>query len=89
VEGVYIANGTLTVASKGVKQGDLKFVGAGTFVGWTGVSLNRDFRLGDDTTEGLKNFDQPGELFLARPDFVLNLPKKMARPVTDWQEVAP
>ena len=89
VEGVYIANGMFTVASTGLKQGDLKFVGAGTFVGWTGVSLNRDFRLGDDTTEGLKNFDQPGELFLARPDFVLNLPKKMARPVTDWQEVAP
>ncbi|KKT98244.1 MAG: hypothetical protein UX35_C0003G0051 [Microgenomates group bacterium GW2011_GWA1_46_15] len=89
VEGVYIANGTFTVASKGVKQGDLKFVGAGTFVGWTGVSLNRDFRLGDDTTEGLKNFDEPGELFLARPDFVVNLPRKMARPVIDWQEVAP
>lgn len=37
VEGVYVADGTLTVASTG--GADERFVGEGTFVGWTDVVL--------------------------------------------------
>jgi len=78
VEGVYIASGTFTVASNGV--GDLKFVGGGTFVGWGGVALNRDY------VPKVGNNANPTDLFQLRPDFTLNAPVRMSRALQLWQE---
>jgi len=88
VEGIYLANGTLTVASNGnASLPDKKFIGAGTFVGWGGVNLARTFDYG---VIGMAwhNFN-PTETFIYRPDFLLNTPSVMKEPIHEWREVAP
>jgi len=92
VEGLYIADGIFTIdslASGTTKVHDKKFVGAGTFVGWSGVSLERDYRDTATPDLGLKNNTVPTELFVARPDFQLAAPAKLLRPLYNWEEVAP
>jgi hypothetical protein len=85
IEGVYIADGTITVASRGAGNGgDDRFIGAGNFIGWGGINLNRDFS--DGGTRIAENNDKPVESFVFRPDFVRNLPEQMARPRYIWQE---
>lgn len=78
VEGVYIAD--RIQIDGGLAGGDKKFVGAGTFVGWSGITLNRSF---DDTTT---NDTASSEFFIFRPDFVQNVPERMTRPLYTWQE---
>lgn len=88
VTGVFIADGAINVASRaGAGVGDLKFVGAGSFVGWGGVNLNRTFS--DGGAGGASNNSYPSELFIYRPDFLLNAPDEMRLPRYKWQEVAP
>lgn len=77
VEGVYIADGKIRLS-----EGPLKFVGAGTFVGWGGFELGRDFQSTD-------NWHNPTELFIYRPDFLQNAPDEMKVPRYDWNEVNP
>lgn len=89
VEGVYIADGLFTVESNGSGTSDLKFVGAGTFVGWGGINLARDFRDDADPQLGLNNNATATELFIARPDFAIYAPQEIKRPSYIWQEVAP
>lgn len=85
VEGVYLADGEIIVESRGADAGgDDRFVGAGTFVGWGGVELDRDFDDGAD--RGTENNDKPIELFIYRPDLVLNTPAIMKYPHRIWQE---
>lgn len=78
VEGVYIAD--RIIIQGGASGGDLKFVGAGTFVGWTSVTLGRTY---DDP---FTNDTYPSEVFIFRPDFVQNVPARMTRPIYSWQE---
>ncbi len=78
VEGVYIAD--RIIIQGGLSGGDKKFVGAGTFVGWSGVTLGRSF------ADPLANDTNPSELFIFRPDFVQNVPERMTRPLYTWQE---
>lgn len=85
VEGVYVANGMITIASQG--GGDCKFVGAGIFAGWSGIDLNRDFR--DGGAQQTWNARTPSEFFIYRPDLVANTPERMKRSLLEWQEVAP
>lgn len=88
VEGVYIADGTLNFPSRGIAGGgDLKFVGEGTFVGWSGVTMDRDFN--DGGGGAISNNTYPTEFFIYRPDFLLNAPPEMAQPRFVWREVAP
>ncbi len=85
IEGVFIADGVLTVQSRGeAAGGDDRFVGTGTFVGWSGVQLQRDFS--DGATRKAENNTRPVELFVYRPDFVLNAPERMKTPRYIWQE---
>jgi len=85
VDGVYIADGTFTVASMGTAGGgDKRFIGEGTFVGWGGVDLNRDYS--DGGARKAQNNNKPTETFVFRPDFVKNLPERMAKPIYVWQE---
>jgi len=59
---------------------DKKFVSEGTFVGWSGVSLRRDF---DDKCSFTKawNAREATEVFNYRPDFLVNSPDWMWRSI--------
>jgi len=78
VEGVYMAD-ALNIASTGNEATEQQFVGEGTFVGWSSVSLNRD--------RGTTNNTAPSELFIFRPDFVIEAFDGVRLPITRWQEV--
>jgi hypothetical protein len=78
IEGVYIADGTITFASNGAM--DNRFIGEGTFAAWTDVSMLRSY------DEGANNDLYPTETFVYRPDFVKNTPEKMKRAQMLWQE---
>lgn len=88
VEGVFVANGQIHLPSRGASNGgDGRFVGEGSFVGWSGVVLERDY----DNNGGRKveNNVKPTELFRYRPDFLLNAPDEITVPRYVWREVAP
>lgn len=72
--GVYIASGKIITSDV---QG-VPFTGEGTFIGWNGISLNRDL--------GLDNNTQAAETFIYRPDIVYNLPTQTKRPFYTWRE---
>ena len=78
IEGVYVADGTINILSNDAM--DKRFVGEGTFVGWTNVSMQRSFDDGPD------NELYPTEMFVYRPDLVKYTPEKMKRPQILWQE---
>lgn len=78
VAGVFIADGQINI--QGQAGNDLKFVGEGTFVGWSGFSFGRDY------VPASANNTNPTELFKFRPDFMLNVPERMTRPIYLWQE---
>ncbi len=78
LEGVYVADGTLTTQSAG-SSADQSFTGEGTFVGWTQVALERG--LGDTANE-----TTPAESFIFRPDLVRSIPQQMKRSQIIWQE---
>ena len=78
-EGVFIANNQIIIQG-GIPAGDLKFVGAGTFVGWGGFQFPRKY------LNTNMNNTNPTELFQFRPDFMLNLPDRMKHPIYIWQE---
>ena len=86
LEGIFIADGHLSVGSVNeAGGGDERFVAAGTYVGWSGVVLDRDFSDGGMRKE--ENNDKPTEVFIFRPDLVVNAPETMAKPRLIWQEV--
>jgi len=64
--------------------GDKRFIGAGTFVGWSGVTLSRDFD--DGGARKAENNTKPVDTFVFRPDLLMNVPDKMARSSYIWQE---
>lgn len=94
IEGVYFANGQITVASDGsATTSDRKLIAAGTFVGLdtanvgNGINLLRNF---DDGGLGkTKNSVAPTEVFMFRPDFVDNYPVELKTASYNWKELAP
>jgi hypothetical protein len=89
VEGIFIADGNLKIEGNGA-GGDKKFIGAGTFVGWSNVLLQRRFdnpNDANDTTNQLKNTNMPVESFFYRPDFTVNAPTFMRSASYTWKEV--
>lgn len=90
VEGVFVADGTLTIQSKtaiGEVPPDKKFIGAGTFVGWSDINLNRTFN--DNSFGPILNNNQAIENFIYRPDLLSNWPTKLKASVSNWREVDP
>ncbi len=81
LQGVFIGN-FLTIASAAPST-ELKFVGAGTFVGQFGVTLLRDF---SGNANGA-NRTSPTELFIFRPDFVTNWPELLKTATINWKEL--
>ncbi|MFH2118473.1 MAG: hypothetical protein ABII10_01930 [Candidatus Paceibacterota bacterium] len=85
IEGVFIADGTFWTQSY-LTSPDRKFIGAGTFVGWTGVNLQRSFAQPEDNS--LNNI-APTETFVFRPDFAVNTPALMKSAHFNIREVQP
>ena len=83
-----MADGILQIQGQSVTTiPDFKFIGAGTFIGWENVELNRDF---DDGNRGKSlNGTQAVENFLFRPDFVQNFPEELKVVSKNWHEQAP
>jgi hypothetical protein len=87
LEGVYIADGSITIRRLGAANGgDKRFVGAGSFIGWGGVKLQRNFASDSDATRVENNNTIPAESFVFRPDYVKNIPEKMTSTQYVWQE---
>jgi len=85
IEGVYIADQTFQILSdSNAATSDRRFVGAGSFIGWTGVSLQRDFD--DGGTGSSASTTAPSELFIYRPDLLYTAPSFMLSPHSIWQE---
>lgn len=85
LEGVFMADGTLNIQTRGpAAGGDDRFIGEGVFVGWSGVNLLRDYS--DSGSRSQENNDKPVETFIYRPDFLVNMPEIMLVPVRLWQE---
>lgn len=83
----FTSDGTFTVSgSSGGGVSDRKFIGAGTFVGWGGVALNRDY--GGGSNPELNN-TSPTEVFIFRPDFIVNAPREVKSAQMTWREVEP
>lgn len=91
LQGVYIANGTLTVQTQGATPAndEKKFIGEGTFAACGDIALLRDFRNSVNSIYGVNNNRYPASLFVFRPDVMTSAPEKMKRPLMNWREVAP
>lgn len=81
LEGVYVADSTIDIESTGDTSTDQQFIGEGTFIGWGGVSLNRD--------RGITNNTEPPHRFIFRQDFVVNAPDGMRSSRVTWREIRP
>lgn len=77
IEGIYISDGEIDTG-----RATTKLILEGTFVGWTGVTLGRDFQT-------VRNNTEPAEVFVYRPDIIAAAPSYMKRPAYVWEEVAP
>jgi hypothetical protein len=78
LEGIFIADGEIIIES--VSSGaDRRFNGEGTFIGWSGIDLQRS--LSDTNNQTI-----PAERFTYRPDMVENTPQEMKRSQIIWQE---
>lgn len=80
LEGIYVGD-NIIIEGYPTTAPDIRFVGAGSFYGWSGVQLNRRF---NDITH---NADTPTEAFIYRPDFVINLPDALRDSSIVWREV--
>lgn len=85
LEGVFLADGDLIIEGEANTQ-DRKFIGAGSFIGWGGVQLQRSF---DDGSLPELNNTSPTETFIYRPDLLVNVPQMLKSAHVSWQEVAP
>lgn len=85
-EGVFVADGLLTVESADT-GGDKRFIGEGTFVGWSGVKLERDYD--DGAGRRALNNVSAVEYFRYRPDFITAAPEEFMRSRYSWQQVNP
>jgi hypothetical protein len=78
LSGVFIAQ---TIEVNGGAGEDKRFVGEGSYYGWASITLGREF---DDITI---NEDTPSELFIFRPDFIINYPESLRDSNITWREV--
>ncbi len=90
LEGVFIADGTLTLQSNAAVSAalpDRKFIGHGTFVGWGGVALNRSFDNGGNGA--ILSSVQAVENFIYRPDLLAKWPEALKSASSSWREISP
>jgi hypothetical protein len=80
VEGIYLTNGTIIVQGNGTA--DTKFIAEGSFIGWDGIKLKRDYN-------SRRNNGEPAMVFTFRPDIVLNTPDMFKYSQYQWLLVPP
>jgi hypothetical protein len=85
VEGVFVSDGIIQVQSYQTVP-DHKFIAAGTFVGWTGIDLQRSYAT---STDNSVNNRIPAETFVFRPDFLVNTPGIMKAAHFHIREIQP
>lgn len=85
LNGVFFSDGRLTIEGNTTIYPNYKFIGAGTFIGKTGVTLGRQT---DDDTK-IHNSYQALENFIYRADFLVNWPSELKSSIINWREVAP
>lgn len=81
LSGIFIANQLVIEDDGDPGVEDKRFVGEGSYIGWNSVSLLRQF------DEVSINENTPSEAFIARPDFVINLPEVIRDSSITWKEV--
>lgn len=90
IQGVYVADGELTVENTTMDFGTgRQFEGQGIFIGQGGVTLQRDLNGSTLPDDDLANNTAAAQVFTYRPDFVINAPLGFLRSSVMWQEVAP
>lgn len=83
LEGVFIGRSITIANDDNPSTTDRKFVGAGTFVGWDGIYLERSF---DDGDLGRVNHNTiPTHYFTYRPDFLINAPESLLQSDITWR----
>lgn len=90
LQGVFLADGVVNTYydKPEVGQGSKKrLVGAGLFFARNGFNLDRN--LYNNVGDPIMNSDTPAELFIFRPDLVLNAPSDLWSSKMSWLEVAP
>jgi len=92
VEGVFVAD-QLVFDTFGNAQADKKFIGAGTFFAVNNIELRRKYYFNNTAilspailSQRMNNYS-PTEVFIYRPDFVINFPEPLMDANTLWQEV--
>ena len=79
-QGFFLADGTIEILP--TTGNNRNFEGQGSFVGLTGISLDRNLGL-------VKQNCAPAEIFIERPDFYINAPSEFQITTTFFREVAP
>lgn len=87
IQGVYIVNGTITTGTAANMSGN-RFIGGGTFYGKSGFNLGRDLKPNGCSGHACNSYT-PAELFIFRPDLVVNTPYELWSSKINWQEVVP
>lgn len=85
ISGVFIAENISVESDGSLSNQDKKFIGEGTFVGWSSINLHRNFE-SDDYGKRFHN-GNPTELFIYRPSYMDTTPNFMKTPGLLWQEV--
>jgi hypothetical protein len=80
VEGIYVANGTISMPSSGTT--DEKLAVQGSLITWTGFTMPRTFGTS-------RNNAEPVITVTYRPDLVINTPKEFKYSKYTWRQVAP
>lgn len=88
LQGVYVADNAVRINRySDASLRDKKFIGEGTFVGWNGFFIGRDYTNTTEPADRQLNNENPAEMFVFRPDLHKNTPAVMKRPNQLWQEV--
>lgn len=92
VEGVFVAD-QLVFDTFGNAQADKKFIGAGTFFAVNNIELRRKYYFNNTAilspailSQRMNNYS-PTEVFIDRPDFLINFPEPLMEASILWQEV--
>ncbi len=79
ISGVYIADGQIVVS--GASRSEYRrFTAEGVYVGWSGVKLGHN-------SVSYNNRGSASQLFVYRPDYLINAPGQFKMPFSRWQEV--
>jgi hypothetical protein len=89
IEGVYMTDRVFNSGANREGSKTRRFIGEGMFYAKEGFFLNRSLKDNPGGGPNARNGNTPSELFIFRPDLVVNAPYELWSSKIDWQEVAP